>query len=99
MSNESGKMYPIDCVWQIECLFCLYYIEQDSKYSFLRTGGLKQLKETPHLVMDSEERNDAVLYDIFFCFYYFRVVLATFFKHGLQNLQAWISNLQARPCL
>jgi len=26
-------------------------------------------------------------------------VLATVFKHGLPNLQARISNLQARPCL
>jgi len=26
-------------------------------------------------------------------------VLATLFKHGLPNLQARISNLQARPCL
>jgi len=26
-------------------------------------------------------------------------VLATFFKHGIPNLPAWISNFQARPCL
>jgi len=31
-SNDSGKIYPIDRVWQTECLWCLYYIEQNSKY-------------------------------------------------------------------
>jgi len=35
MSNYSGKIYPIDCMWQTECFSCVYYnkyIEQDSKY-------------------------------------------------------------------
>ena len=34
-SNDSGKIYPIDCLWQTECFWCVYdnnYIEQDSKY-------------------------------------------------------------------
>ena len=34
-SNDSGKIYPIDCMWQTECFWCVYYtnyIEQDSKY-------------------------------------------------------------------
>jgi len=38
-SNESGNIYPIDCVWQTECLWCPYYIEQ--KFQMLPYWGLK----------------------------------------------------------
>ena len=37
-SNKSGKMYPIECVWHTECLWCLYYIDKLYKLSYHLDG-------------------------------------------------------------
>jgi len=30
--SMTGKIYPTDCIWLIECLSCLCYIENDFKH-------------------------------------------------------------------
>jgi len=74
------------------CLLQYNYIDQDSKYFLLKTGWLKQLRETAHLVVDSRENSNIwrKLFNL-----NNDALLATLFKHGLPNLQARISNLHS----
>jgi len=62
----------------------------------LRTGGLQQLgrrrtwlwiPERVVIFLEFNVKNDAVLHDISVCFFYYRVVLATIFKHGLPTFK------------